>query len=159
MRSSTRISWRFTAGSDTRRSETLIPVETSPEMIARLIIRDAGCASRLATTDAPFASVVPYAAPIRAATSAVMSTFTSPDAPPRPKIVVMPRDSQMRFVWMAAPASIVLNGYTLTCGSSTASAPIEHSSPTATPSFRRACARTSTPFPRIVPSMRALRPM
>ncbi len=87
-----------------------------------------------------------------------MSTFTSPATPSRPKSVVMPRDSQIRLVWMAAPASIVLNGYTLTPGASTASAPIEHSSPTETPSFRTAWARTSTPLPRIVPSSRALRP-
>ena len=71
----------------------------------------------------------------------------------------MPRDSQIRLEWMAAPASIVLNGYTFTFGASTDCEPIEHSSPIATPSLTTACARTSTPLPRIAPSMRALWPM
>ena len=36
-----------------------MPVETSPATIARLIIREAGCASRLATTRVPTGIVVP----------------------------------------------------------------------------------------------------
>ena len=73
-------------------------------------------------------------------------------------MVVIPRDSQIRLEWMAAPASMVLNGYTLTPGASTDSAPIEHSSPTATPSCSTACVRMSTRLPTMAPSIRALRP-
>ena len=43
----------------TRRSRTTTPVELSPEMMARLMTRDAGWASRLVVTRAPFLSVVP----------------------------------------------------------------------------------------------------
>ena len=51
--------WRATAGIATRRSETLTPVAARPEIIARLIMRAAGWASRLTTIRAPRASVVP----------------------------------------------------------------------------------------------------
>ena len=43
----------------TRRSRTTTPVELRPEMMARLMTRDAGCASRLVQTRAPFLSTVP----------------------------------------------------------------------------------------------------
>ena len=148
----------MTDGIATRRSDTLTPVAASPDIIARLIMRAAGWASRLVTTRAPRASVVPYAIASRAATSDVMSTLTSPLTSSRPNRVVMPRDSQIRLEWMVAPASIVLNGYTLTPGASTACAPTEHSSPIATPSLSTAWARTSTPLPRMAPSSRALWP-
>ena len=58
-RSSILSSWRLTAGIATRRSETLTPVAASPEISERLIMRAAGLASRLTTTRAPRASVVP----------------------------------------------------------------------------------------------------
>jgi hypothetical protein len=102
--------WRLTLGIATRRSETFTPVAARPDIIARLIIRAAGCASRLVTTRAPRASVVPYAIASRAATSGVTSTFTRPLTSSRPNRVVIPRDSQIRFEWIEAPASIVLKG-------------------------------------------------
>ena len=43
----------------TRRSRTTTPVELRPQMRARLMTRDAGCASRLVVTRAPFLSTVP----------------------------------------------------------------------------------------------------
>ena len=52
-RSSVFISCRLTAGSATRRSDTMPPDATSPAIIARLIIREAGCASRLADHPRP----------------------------------------------------------------------------------------------------------
>src|SRR6266513_1819887 len=45
--------WRLTAAGSTRRSATSTPVELSPAIIARLIIRQPGGASRLQTTRSP----------------------------------------------------------------------------------------------------------
>ena len=53
------ISKRLTAAELTRRSRTSTPVEFRPLIMARLMTRDAGWASRLVTTLAPLGSVVP----------------------------------------------------------------------------------------------------
>ena len=53
------ISKRVTEAVDTRRSSADTPVATSPAIIARLIMREAGWASRLATILSPRRSVVP----------------------------------------------------------------------------------------------------
>ena len=79
-------------------------------MIARLIIRQAGADSRLATTRAPRLSAVPSAAASRTATSGVRSTFTSPATPSRPNRREEARDSQIRLSWICAPVSTSLYG-------------------------------------------------
>ena len=81
----------------TRRSATSTPVEETPEIIARLIIRHAGVPSRLATTRASRFSAVPNAAASRSAVSGVRSTLTIPETPSLPKTRVVPRDSQIRL--------------------------------------------------------------
>ena len=101
---------RATAAGSTRRSATSTPVEASPEIIARLIIRHAAGASRLATTRAPRLSAVPSAAARRTAISGVRSTFTSPETPCLPKSRVVPRDSQMRLSKICEPVSTSLYG-------------------------------------------------
>ena len=52
-----------------------------PALIARLIIREAGCASRLATMRSPRRKEVPNAIASRVAVSGVMSTLTMPETP------------------------------------------------------------------------------
>ncbi len=86
------------------------PVALSPAIIARLIMRAAGCASREAAIRSPRSRCVPNASPSRTATSGVTSTLTMPSTPSPVNSVETPRDSQIRFWWTWAPASIVLNG-------------------------------------------------
>ena len=101
---------RLMAELATRRSRTTTPVELSPQMMARLMTREAGCASRLVVTRAPFFSTVPYAIAILSASSAVMSTLMRPTTPSLPKSCALPRDSQMMLLLIWAPDSTVLNG-------------------------------------------------
>ena len=93
-----------------RRSATWTPVELRPEIIARLIIRQAAGASRLATTREPRLSAVPRAAASWTALSGVRSTFTSPETPSLPKRCDEPRDSQIRLSWICEPVSTSLYG-------------------------------------------------
>ena len=101
---------RVTAVVATRRSSTDTPVDVMPAIIARLIMREAGCASRLTTTWSPRRSVVPYAIARRVAVSGVMSTFTIPVTPSSVNSVEAPRGCQIseRCTW--APISTRLNG-------------------------------------------------
>jgi len=85
-------------------------VDETPEIIARLIIRQAAAPSRLATTRAPRFRAVPSAAASRTATSGVKSTFTIPATPDLPKTRVVPRDSQIRLSCRVEPVSTSLNG-------------------------------------------------
>jgi hypothetical protein len=101
---------RETAAGLTRRSAMWTPVEEIPEIIARLIIRQAAGLSRLATTRAPRLSAVPRAAASLTATSGVRSTFTIPDTPCLPKTRVVARDSQIRLSCSCEPVSTSLNG-------------------------------------------------
>ncbi len=78
--------------------------------MARLVIREAGCGSRLVTTLAPFGSAVPYACATFRASSGVMSTLMRPTTPSLPKRRDVPRDSQMMLEWICAPDSTVLKG-------------------------------------------------
>ena len=73
--------WRATAAGMTRRSATSTPVDATPLIIARLIIRHAGVPSRDATTRSPRFSAVPSAAASWTATSGVRSTLTRPETP------------------------------------------------------------------------------
>ena len=88
---------RLTAGGETRRSATSTPDAFSPEIIARLIIRQPGAESRLATTRAPRFSAVPSAVASRAAVSGVRSTLTRPETPSLPNRREDARVSQIRF--------------------------------------------------------------
>jgi len=72
--------------------------------------RDAGCASRLVVTRAPFGSVVPYAIASLSASSAVTSMLMSPTTPSLPNTREAPRDSQMMLELTCAPVSTRLNG-------------------------------------------------
>ena len=75
---------RVTAAGEMRRSATCTPVDVSPAMIARWIIRHASGEARLATTRSPRLRAVPSAAASRTTVSGVRSTLTSPVAPSRP---------------------------------------------------------------------------
>ena len=130
-----------------------------PEIIARLIIRQAGADSRLATTRAPRLSAVPNAAAILSAVSGVRSTLTRPMTAPWPNSCGVERASKMRFSWTCEPDSTSLKGKIRTPGMITLSAPIVTSSPIATPSWMRTCERMSQFRPTIAFSMSALRPM
>src|SRR5437660_2398720 len=98
------------AAGSTRRSATFTPVELTPEIIARLIIRQADGDSRLATTRAPRFRAVPSAAARRTATSGVRSTLTRPATPSFPNSLEDARDSQIRLSWICAPDSTSLYG-------------------------------------------------
>ena len=102
--------WRPTPAGITRRSATSTPVDERPEIIARLIIRQAGEPSREATTRAPRLSAVPNAAASRTAVSGVRSTLTRPATPSLPNTRVVPRDSQTRLSKMWEPVSTSLYG-------------------------------------------------
>ncbi len=102
--------WRATAAGMTRRSATSTPVDASPEIIARLIIRHAGVPSREATTRSPRFSAVPRAAARRTTMSGVRSTLTRPETPFTRKMRVVPRDSQMRLSKIWEPVSTSLYG-------------------------------------------------
>ena len=81
---------------------------------ARLNVRAARDTSRDVVTVEPLCSVVAYALASRTHSSGVTSTLIRPDTPRWPNRVRLPRDSQMTLLLTTAPASIVLNGYTLT---------------------------------------------
>ena len=142
-----------------RRSATCTPVDTRPETIALVIMRDAGWPSREATTVEPRSSCVPNAMPSRTATSGVTSTLIVPTTPSRENSDRTPRDSQTRFWRIWAPASIVLYGYTRTSGPISASSPTTHSSPRAAPSSTRTRARRSQLRPTVAPRTTAEAPM
>ena len=102
--------WRVTAAGEIRRSATCTPVDVSPAMIARWIMRHASGDARLATTRSPRRRAVPSAAARRTAVSGVRSTLTSPVAPSGPKGVVVAVVSHTTLSWICAPVSISLNG-------------------------------------------------
>ena len=79
-------------------------------IIARLIVRHARGASRLATTLAPRFSAVPSAAASRTAASGVRSTSIRPVTPSLPNSAEVARVSQIRLSWMWAPDSTSLCG-------------------------------------------------
>ena len=101
---------------------------------------------------------MPKAAASRSAVSGVRSTLTSPVAPSAEKRCGDARDSKTRFSKTCAPDSTSLNGKIRTPGITTDSAPIVTSSPTATSSWIRTCARMSHARPTIAFSISALRP-
>src|SRR5579859_7894914 len=96
------------------RSTTLIALALSAPCTARLSARAARDTSRDVVTAEPFFKVVAYALASRTQSSGVISTLTRPDTPRGPNKVRCADDSQMTLVLTTAPASMVLNGYTLT---------------------------------------------
>ena len=88
--------WRLTAGGETRRSATSIPAAFRPEIIARLIIRQPGAESRLATTRASLQRGAERGRSL-AAVSGVRSTLTRPPTPSFPNKRDEARVSQIRF--------------------------------------------------------------
>ena len=95
----------------------------------------------------------------RVASSGVMSTLARPATPTRPNSEREPRDSHTIDELMTAPASTVLNGYTLTLAARWAPAPMKHSSPSTTPSSQREEERRSPLRPTTVPVSRTPCPM
>ncbi len=128
----------------------MAPAVRAP-MTARLSALAASEQSREVTTCSPFFSVVAYALARRTHSSAVISTLTRPLTPLGPNRFRWPRDSQMTLVLTTAPASMVLNGYTLTPLETYASASMTHSSPMTAFSSMRAPAITSVLLPMTQP--------
>ena len=95
---------------------------------------------------------------MRVTSSGVMSTLARPVTIEPWNRLRAPRDSQMIEELTVAPASMVLNGYTLTPAPTTASSPTKHSSPSTEPSSRRAPRRTSLERPTTVPRSRVPSP-
>ena len=152
--------WNRVSGTlATSRSITLMPPAFSPAIIARFNMRAARLESRETTTVASFFSDVANASATFAASSGVASTFARPDTPPRPNRLRAPRDSQISDVLTTAPASTVLNGYTLTSPDSTAFSPTKTSSPSTTPSSQRTPRRRSEARPTTAPRIFAFSPM
>src|SRR5215831_14212720 len=133
------------------RSTTLIALALSAPCTARFSARAARDTSRDVVTVVPFFRVVAYALASRTHSSGVISTFTRPDTPRGPNSVRCPRDSQITLAFTTAPASMVLNGYTLTSADTYASGSITHSSPTTADSSILADRITSVFLPTTQP--------
>ena len=101
---------RATAAGLTRRSATWTPVDESPEIIARLIIRQAAAPSRLATTRAPrFERGAERGGEPHCDIRRQVDVH-HPRHPGLPKTRVVPRDSQIRLSCSVEPVSTSLNG-------------------------------------------------